>query len=477
VASSRHRSLGALEVLTAVHLGVFFTAITWAFGGNADWVRAPLSCLGSLGALITLSVVLGKTSVRPVDRRALRWLWPLGLFNLVALISLLNPGMKAMAQDSETVLVPLPLSPWIPSAAMPAAARSALWLFDCSYLACFNLFLTVRNRRVLRGLLLFAVGNTLVLAIFGTVQRLSHATGLYFGQVKSPQAYFFASFIYHNHWGSFIVLMSAACLGLTWHYGRRDTGRGFFYTLGFAGLVSLLFLAITVPLSTSRSCSLLLLVLLGGSFGLWTVRMVRQRRRAGEAFSGPLLGAIAAVLLGILAIWNIDREVIVARFSKTSEQVSQMQAAGSVGSRLELYRDTASMALAKPWFGWGAGSYPYVFYFYNTQEPNRLDGLPRFYHDAHNDWLQTAAEYGLIGSALLALCAIVPWIATGRGSRVGSIPRHLLAGCGLILLYAWVEFPFGNAAVVLTWWLLYFVGLRYGQISHHEDRPGSANAT
>ncbi len=49
---------------------------------------------------------------------------------------------------------------------------------------------------------------------------------------------------------------------------------------------------------------------------------------------------------------------------------------------------------------------------------------------------------------------------------------YLLAGCALVLLYAWVEFPFGNAAVVLTWWLAYFCAVRYARLESSSE--GSA---
>jgi hypothetical protein len=49
-----------------------------------------------------------------------------------------------------------------------------------------------------------------------------------------------------------------------------------------------------------------------------------------------------------------------------------------------------------------------------------------------------------------------------RRRRFGSpVPGYLFGGCGLLLLYAWIEFPFGNPAVVLIWWLCFFVAVRY----------------
>jgi hypothetical protein len=44
------------------------------------------------------------------------------------------------------------------------------------------------------------------------------------------------------------------------------------------------------------------------------------------------------------------------------------------------------------------------------------------------------------------------------------VPRYLLAGCGLVLLYAWVEFPFANPAVMLTFCATFYCALRYAAL-------------
>jgi O-antigen ligase len=469
------RRITGLEALTVLHVGLFLAATTWAFGGNADWVRAPLSVLGSAGALITLAMVLGRNRFALANRRMLRWLWPWLAFNALVLLGLLHPLFRVMSLEGESLLVAEVVPTWLPANAMPEAALSQLWLFDAIYLSCFNLLLVVEHRRPLRWLLLVALGNALTLAVFGTLQKLSHATGLYFGAVKSPQTTFFASFIYHNHWGAFMILMSALTLGLLWHFGRRSRARNFLHTPAFALLVVLLIFAITVPLSTSRSCSVLLLILLGASFCHWLARLRCQRHTGEKASVRPMWGAVAAIILAGAGIWYLDRDVIVQRVAKTSEQLSDLRAEDGLNSRAALYRDTWRMAAARPWFGWGPGSYPHVFTLYNSQEPDPRDHLPKFYHDAHSDWLQALAEHGFFGTALLVLCAFVPLRRVWRQAATSCIPLYLFFGCSLVLLYAAVEFPFGNVAVVLSWWMCFFCAIRYVQLQPVASRLSPIN--
>jgi len=106
-------------------------------------------------------------------------------------------------------------------------------------------------------------------------------------------------------------------------------------------------------------------------------------------------------------------------------------------------------------------------FFYNTRRP--VDKLPIFYNDAHSDWLQALAEHGIVGSALLALTAIVPLLRLRRRHLGGPVPAYLLGGCTLLLVYAWIEFPFGNLAVVFTWWLCFFCAVHYARLQDREE--------
>jgi O-antigen ligase len=461
------------EKVVLTHVGIFLFMATWGYGGNSTWVKGVLAWWGLLGVLIIPSVLL--TDRRRVSLGRLAWLVPCALFNLLVLASAFTPGLRIIHRGREDFYTPVSLSAWQPSAAVPALALRGLWLFDAIYLSCFNLAWIVRRRRALRGLLLFAVGNALVLSIFGTVQKLLGAPGVYFGYLRTRQEYFFASFLYHNHWGAFIVLMVATCLGLVWHYGRRRQGeRDLFHTPAFGGLVAVAFLAATAPLSASRSCTILMGIVLGGAFTHWVLRLARQRRQYKESVWPPLVSALVAGLLAISGAAYLASQTIAARFATTKAQVADMVARGGIGSRWTLYQDTWRMAGDRRWFGWGMDSYPIVFHFYNSQAVSPVDYLTSSYHDAHNDWVQSAAEHGLIGTALLSGLALVPLVFVWRRPPRSPLPAYLLAGCALIVLYSLVEFPFGNTGVVLTWWVCFFTAAGYTRLQHNADAADAA---
>ena len=452
-----------LEIFTLIHVAglVLFTA--WDFGGETDLARVVISWWGSLALPIMVYACLRRLACRHGLPSALRWLWPLMFFDMLVLASALNPSFThSFVGGADALVLGGSQAGW-PSSALPTVSLHALWQFNAIYLTCFNLALVVARRRVLRALLFILTVNALLLAIMGTFQKLARAPGLYFGLQPSPNAAFFASFIYHNHWGAFILLSTAAALGLLFHYARRTDHHERRHSPALFGLVATLFMAASVPLSTSRSCAVLVLVLLTGALVHWLWRLRRQRRADGGSLAAPAAVAVVVFLVGLGGIYLLGRPVIEARVNKTREQIDEIRLRGNLGAREQLYADTWRMAREKIWFGWGLGSYATVFQIYNQQVS--VEGWVPFYAQAHSDWLQALAEVGLAGTVLIVLMGAVPLTSLWRLGPPGAVSGYLLAGCGLLAIYAVVEFPFANPAVMEAFWLCFFTALRYRKLT------------
>jgi len=459
----------SLEIAVAAHLTVFIAGVSWAFGGNADWVRTPISIWGSLGILLALASMADRRLRDCTAPGTLPWVWPVVILNGLVAAACLTPGFRQLVFRNEILIMPVRVDWWRPSATRAGVALHSLWLFDAIYFSCLNLALSVGRRRIIRIVLAAAVGNALALSVFGTVQKLVGSAGIYFGSVRSPHELFFASFVYDNHWGAFIILMIGACIGLTLRYAPGSRGEGFFHGPALGGIVAASLLAISIPFSGSRACTVLLGILLVVALVRGVPRIARALRLSGATPAGALAAMAVAALLAVAGVWMVAGDVIQARTSKTREQIATMWAHGGIGSRSVLYQDTWRMARQRILFGWGMGSFPIVFGLYNSQE-SKIDRLPVIYHDAHSDWLQSVAELGLAGTALIGAAVALPALAVRR-MRVTTIPYFLLAGCILIAAYAWVEFPFGNVAVVLAWWLCFFSAIQYIRLT---GPPGAA---
>jgi O-antigen ligase len=424
-----------------------------------------------VGVVLFLIACLTRDPSRTDTRYpALRLLWPLWLYDLVVIISCFNPGFTAVGSAGQSSYVMANPVAWLPSAAIPRLAAHELWQFNVIVLSCFNLWLVLRSRRLIRFTLYLLAINAVVLAVFGTFQKLIRAKGLWLGLVPSPNTKFFSTFIYHNHWGAFTVMNTAVCLALVFHLLRRGGQRDIWHSPVLSGALVTLLLAASVPLSSSRSCTVLTSLLLTGALAHFLLRLIRQRRQQRRSVVLPVTAIVLAAGLAVAAIGYLSRDVIAQRLQLTSEQLAHIAKEDTLNSRLTLYRDTWRMAAEKPWFGWGLECYAYVFRVFNTQRAVELWVWIPFYAEAHNDWLQSLAEVGFVGTGLLGLLLGVPlWSVPWR--RVTSlIPRYLLLGNIIVLLYAWVEFPFANPAVVLTFFATFYCAIRYATL----DLPSPA---
>jgi O-antigen ligase len=438
-------------------------------------VRQVIAGWGAIGVLLFI-IACARHSNTSGERShpALRWLWPLLVYNLIVVTSCFNPSFKSVVVAGQPSLVLADPNPWLPSSAQPQLALRELWYFNVIVLSSFNLYLVLRNRRMVRSLLFILAINGVVLAVFGTFQKLTVAKQLWFGLVPTPNLKFFSTFIYPNHWGAFTLLNTAVCLGLLYHFIRRGGQRDFWHSPVLLGALGILLLATTIPLSGSRSSTVLSALLLFGAVTHFLVRLLRRRRELNESPTLPVVSIILAAVISLAAIAYLSRDVIIQRAQLTSEQVAGVAKEGTLTSRLVLYRDTWRMAAAKPWFGWGLESYAHVFRIFNTQRTVESWWWIPFYARAHNDWLQSLAEVGFVGTSLLALLVLLPLRAVSWRRVESILPRYLLAGDALILLYAWLEFPFANPAVLMTFCGTFYCAIRYARLdlqNRREDSP------
>ncbi len=454
-----------MEIAVLVHVGGLLVLSSWAFGGAADWARTLIATWGSLGIFITIAAIRHRAADGESVREPVKWLIPWLGFNVMIVLSCLNPSFTERLFAGQTLLAHTGAAhSSLPSTAQPRISREHLWLFDASYLACFNLVLAIRRRRALRGLIVVAVINGVLLSVFGTFQKLT-SDGLYFGRVPSPNPRFFATFVYHNHWSAFVVLLLAACLGLIFHYSRHPepgpSNRTF--ALGITGLI---LMAITPVVAGSRSGTLLVVVLLG-VIGFQVLRRLRRaRRQSGESTLLSIAGLALATLLAVGGAIYLGRDALRERWQDTQGQWRE----GMVAERLRLYADTCQLATEQPLFGWGLGCYEQVF---QLLRPRPLEANRQYEHsyvDAHSDWLQSLAETGTVGTVLILFCGFAPLLGSRAFRGAGLLPSYLLGGCGLILLYAAVEFPFGNPAVVILFWTCFFSAVQYCRLSSRPTR-------
>lgn len=442
--SARAESLSPAEALAVAHTLLVVVVAAWAGGGMTTWAPATLLALTALSLPLWLQRAREGAPVRPLA------LLPAALWALYVALALLNPS-HAPAPDG-TWHERAGWLHWLPTTADRAhtLAGAAPWL--AALLQGGAMAGLALSRRavslVWRGVAL----NAFVLAAVGAGFHFLGATRM-LGEFEVPEpTYFFATFYYKNHWAAFGALGGLAGVALAladWRAalaGAPDArGRVIFF--GGTALLTLC----TLPLPGSRGGLLLAAAILFGGVGRAFVGLRSDAAAAGRRWGVALLATLVLAAAGFVGEFYLQRGA--DDLARTQRQLTRHAAGGLLDLRVELARDTWRMAQARPVFGWGVGCYEVVFPVFAGDYLRDARGRPEARVEfAHNDWLQLLAESGFVGALLLLGAAALAWMRSWRVA--GSAGRWALALALLLPVYAWIDFPFHNPAVLLTWTVL-----------------------
>jgi O-antigen ligase len=183
---------------------------------------------------------------------------------------------------------------------------------------------------------------------------------------------------------------------------------------------------------------------------LLTAALLFSRSRAGMA-------SACAGLLAVVSIWMFRRQsrapgaaIVVCLLVLTLGAGAWIglgpvlaryrDAAGDFPSRVAVWKDTAMLIRAHPYWGTGPGSFEDAFTRVQTSH------LTARLNHAHNDYLEFAAEWGVPGAVLLFALIVFVLVRASRGLRrtARAADWFLLLGCcgGVfsMLLHAVVDF-------------------------------------
>lgn len=440
--------LGGTEKVVIAGVWLTVAVTTWGFAGRASWAPAAFTT----GAFVTavLSVVGARRDGRALHRKAFL---PLVLLAGYVVAGLLNPSH--VRADGGGWVARAACVDWLPSTVDPATTLRKM----LPWLAALALGGALRQARLgdraVRLLWAGLLVHGVVVAGVGAFFYLSGDPKM-LGFVRARHGYHFSAFVYRNHWAAYALLLMAIGLGFAFSGVRRWLSGDGGVDRALPGLGAALLVGITIPMPGSRSGTALAVGLLGcAAVGLAFV--LRARARSGGRKEGQtqfLRGlALVGFVVGVLVVGGIlNREAIQRHWARTVLQADRV-AAGAPDLRLMLSRDTIRMAWDKPVWGWGLGSYEYIFPNYQGAYLRNEAGLitTRVVH-AHNDWAQLWAELGAVGFSIL----LVPAAVLGRQAwrSRGWVRRWVIVGVTLVALYAAADFPLHCVAVLLLWTVL-----------------------
>ena len=192
------------------------------------------------------------------------------------------------------------------------------------------------------------------------------------------------------------------------------------------------------------------------------------------------LAAVAAILLGTAVAFGAP-----ARISHAWDEFKASPATPAGATRLEsfsgngrwlLWREALEETASAPLTGRGPGS------FEGWWAQHRKAGDSAFVQDAHSLYLETLAELGLVGFALLVAFLSLVFVAGGRrylrrarGSRTQIAAA--LAGCAAFCLGAAYDWLWQIALLPIVFLLLASVLFGAGEDRRHEPLPGVVRLT
>lgn len=432
-------------------------ALAWgafAFGAVYAWAYWPLAIA------VTIVAVTALLARAPAESRPAlpRWLaGGLVLFGAAAAVQLvpipsawlhrLSPHTAAVVNAFELTAASHPerhalsIAPPLTATALALFVPFALLVIGSARLAAM---------RGPRGLAEAITIIGVLLALTGIIQQPLFAGRIYGFWKPEMGGSPYGPFVNKNHFAGWMLMALPVTLGLV----CARTARGMRHVkptlrdrvlwlssadasrlMLLAAAAALMALSLVLTLSRSGMTAMAAAVALTG--------IVARRRQRTATRRRVVTGYLVALLVLVIA-W-VGAGTIVARFSQPDWS--------ELNSRRGAWADAAAIAARFPLTGTGLNTYGVATLFYQRHD------LGHYYSQAHNDYLQLAAEGGLLLTIPACLCAVLfagavrrrfeeDTSASGYWLRVGAV-----TGLAAIALQETVDFSLqmpGNAALCAT---------------------------
>ena len=284
------------------------------------------------------------------------------------------------------------------AAPVPYVAWQEVWLVGLYALAMMLALQNLHGQDMLQRTAWAASGVGALLGIYALGQFLGESDAVLW--LSRPAQYVKragATFVNPNHFASMMVLLMPLSLGQAFLARSKPVVR---VVHGYAALMMLGGLAV----SMSRGGWLAGGLTVAGFFG-WIAGRRQQLR------------VPAAILMGVLATGAVAFMLFNAKARLRIDGIGA-QGVPDSGNRLPLWRPALAMWRDHPWTGVGPGHYDVRYPQYRDVAMQMTPG------HAHNEYLNTLADYGLAGLAL-AMGAML-----AMGASVGFSRKYVERGTG-----------------------------------------------
>ena len=347
-------------------------------------------------------------------------------------------------------LITLSPYPLLPTLTISDKSTYVQFLHKICQLTMGLIFFYLCNKRIIirRILLIFSL-NTGLLAIVGIWQKLNYIPSetvleiLGIWDAPEPR-YYFSTFTYKNHWCAFALINIYITTALLIHKWRKYGNQSLRMFQPYLLFVSLSFTIISIPLSGSRSGSLLLVF----SFFI-IILFVLRFSNIKRLKSLILLSCCCTAFIFLLFIFmnKLHKDSQSEMLTNFKTQINDLKY-GKLPLRILLWRDLCGQISHKPLLGYGFNSYSVVNPIYQSSEVRAMRSivLSNAHHQftplvkyGHNDWLEKISEFGLVGFLIsFPYLLIIIFIFIKSTSKTSKI---LIISVLVFLTYSVVDFP------------------------------------
>ncbi len=407
------------KVLVALLVALPMLA-TIGYGATDMWAFMPLALLTALIIVLWTAVGLKQGSIllssSPLQLPLVALIL-LGLIQLLPLGGTVESGLLAMPAVSTLSLDPYSTRFF--------TIRLVLLLVFFSASLTFLGGKTALKRTAVAVVIFGAL-----MAFAGILQRLASPDAIY-GMRLTPQAIPFGPFVNQHHFAAFMEMTGGVTLGLLLGDVVERNKKGLL-------LIALILMFIAVSMTGSRGGMISTLGV--AAFGLFAHFYLGRRKEPatdGRSF-GLRAAAVAAVVLMVAAV----SVLLLSGADPLARGLGIQSGQADVTSgRTHFWWVALKIFSDNPIIGAGFDAFGVAFSRYDT-----WNGLFRV-EQAHNDYLQTLADGGLLAFAcvlafiFLFLKRALAVIKTSTSPSRRSIAVGAMAGCIGILIHSFLDFP------------------------------------
>jgi O-antigen ligase len=425
--SSVSERFSRLSGLIFILLCVVLIFSTIAYGAVETWAFGFISIFTGLIAIFWLADAWFNREIR-FDTNLLQ-IPVLGLV-VIGIIQLLPLRSPDIADGALSV-------PAVSSLSInPYATRLAVIQLIIYAVFFAAAFVYINSAHRLRKLVAIIVTFGAIMAFFGILQRLASPEGIY-GWRPTPQAIPFASFVNQHHFAAFMEMTIGLTLALLVGNATEKDKR-------LLLVIAIVLMGIAILLTGSRGGVLSLLGVIG--FVLLT-NFLRKNKDEDEALTKAEKRArfrrnlaIVGGGLGLLVVL-FGAVLLLGGDAPLTRGIGFTNQADVSSGRLHFWSVAVQVFKDYPVLGSGLDSFGTAFPHYDT-----WNGSYRV-EQAHNDYLQTLADAGILG--FLCIAAFIYLLFKQGLQIIGAEHSHFrrsvsvgaMAGCLGILIHSFFDFP------------------------------------